>query len=409
MTKLFSTHPPIEERIKRLREYDRARRYPLRLDLGTRNCGGAAERRLGGADAGRSLRRPGPRALVVRAGAARARAYEARPPAASVSRQVHPAARRGAAGAVRPAGGTRARPVRGLGNDARAVARERPRAPSVGTSPRSTACSCGSRPRATTSSRSRRSSVDACARLEQTCPGDSPRDSPRDSLSDCPLYVSEWFAPRAAAELLYWREIAADYEHADVIRVVLARAARSARLTTHFDLDFPRAPQRGPYWCHKHKRECRPVDRAEHFLRRYALDTLARDQGVRPRPGAGAGSDRVPRRRSRAGVGRGLRCRRHLAAVSGADRLPRAASLRVRVARISTTVASGSSVPPPSGTSRAAIARLRRRHRESLASGRRRAATRARRCSSSSTTGATSTRRSSSGRGFGSRTASAAT
>jgi hypothetical protein len=57
---------------------------------------------------------------------------------------------------------------------------------------------------------------------------------------------------------------------------VLARAARSARLTTHFDLDFPRAPQTEPYWCHKHRRDCRPVERAEHFLRRYALDTLAR-------------------------------------------------------------------------------------------------------------------------------------
>ena len=60
------------------------------------------------------------------------------------------------------------------------------------------------------------------------------------------------------------------------MRVVLARAARSARLTAHFDLDFPRTPQRGPYWRHKHRRECRPIDRAEHFLRRYALDTLAR-------------------------------------------------------------------------------------------------------------------------------------
>ena len=57
---------------------------------------------------------------------------------------------------------------------------------------------------------------------------------------------------------------------------MLARAARSARLTTHFDLDFPRTPQTEPYWCHKHKRECRPVQRADHFLRRYALDTLAR-------------------------------------------------------------------------------------------------------------------------------------
>ena len=89
-------------------------------------------------------------------------------------------------------------------------------------------------------------------------------------------YLGQWFAPRAAADLLRWRSLASEYEHADVLRVVLARAARSARLTTHFDLDFPRRPQREPYWCHKHRRTCRPVDRAEHFLRRYALDTLSR-------------------------------------------------------------------------------------------------------------------------------------
>jgi hypothetical protein len=89
-------------------------------------------------------------------------------------------------------------------------------------------------------------------------------------------YVREWYAPGAAEELSRFRALCADYEHADVLRVVLARAARSARLTTHFDLDFPDAPQRAPYWCHKHKRECRPVERAGHFLRRYTLDTLAR-------------------------------------------------------------------------------------------------------------------------------------
>jgi hypothetical protein len=89
-------------------------------------------------------------------------------------------------------------------------------------------------------------------------------------------YVAEWFAPRAAAELLFFRSLIADYEHADVMRVILTRAARSARRTTHFDLDFPKAPQRAEYWCHKHRRKCRPVERAEHFLRRYALDTLRR-------------------------------------------------------------------------------------------------------------------------------------
>jgi DNA methylase len=89
-------------------------------------------------------------------------------------------------------------------------------------------------------------------------------------------YVRTWFAPQSCDDLLRFRSLADDYESAEVLRVILARAARSARLTTHFDLDFPRAPATGPYWCHKHKRECRPIERADHFLRRYTLDTLAR-------------------------------------------------------------------------------------------------------------------------------------
>jgi hypothetical protein len=89
-------------------------------------------------------------------------------------------------------------------------------------------------------------------------------------------YVRRWFAPDSQKALLRFRSLLGEYESADVLRVVLARAARSARMTTHFDLDFPREPQVGPYWCHKHKRECRPVDHAEHFVRRYTLDTLAR-------------------------------------------------------------------------------------------------------------------------------------
>jgi DNA modification methylase len=89
-------------------------------------------------------------------------------------------------------------------------------------------------------------------------------------------YVRKWFAPQTRTDLLRFRSLAAEYEHADLLRVVLARAARSARLTSHFDLDFPREPQVGPYWCHKHKRECKPIEHADHFVRRYTLDTLAR-------------------------------------------------------------------------------------------------------------------------------------
>lgn len=89
-------------------------------------------------------------------------------------------------------------------------------------------------------------------------------------------YVRQWYAPLAAAQLLHFRSLLGEYEHADVFRVVLARAARSARLTTHFDLDFPKTPQRQPYWCHKHRRTCRPVEEADKFIARYLLDTLDR-------------------------------------------------------------------------------------------------------------------------------------
>jgi hypothetical protein len=106
-------------------------------------------------------------------------------------------------------------------------------------------------------------------------------------------YATEWFAPAAAAQLLHFRSLLAEYEHADVFRVVLARAARSARLTTHFDLDFPRTPQRDPYWCHKHRRECVPVQEAQKFLARYLLDTLERVKGFQKVRARGAAAEIV--------------------------------------------------------------------------------------------------------------------
>src|SRR5262249_24242990 len=89
-------------------------------------------------------------------------------------------------------------------------------------------------------------------------------------------YVRRWYEPRAAAELLGFRELIPEYRHGDVLRVILSRAARSARRAAPFDLEAPKEPQRGEYWCHKHRRACRPVDSASRLLRRYTLDTLAR-------------------------------------------------------------------------------------------------------------------------------------
>src|SRR6188768_806930 len=91
-------------------------------------------------------------------------------------------------------------------------------------------------------------------------------------------WLRRWYAPEALGELLAYRRAALRLEppYDDVARVVLSRAARSARLTTHFDLDFPREPVTGPYQCRKHKRECRPVTAARKFLARYTTDTARR-------------------------------------------------------------------------------------------------------------------------------------
>ncbi len=91
-------------------------------------------------------------------------------------------------------------------------------------------------------------------------------------------YLRQWFAPQALRELLtyrHWLE-KGDYEYKDLLRVILSRSARSARLTTHFDLDFPKKPQTEPYYCYKHSRICQPTTEAFKFLHRYSLDTLRR-------------------------------------------------------------------------------------------------------------------------------------
>jgi hypothetical protein len=108
---------------------------------------------------------------------------------------------------------------------------------------------------------------DACARLAGFDGEEQGEATP---------YLTAWYAPAALAELLFWRGLIGDYEHGDVLRVVLSRAARSARRAPHFDLEAPREPQLDEYWCHKHRRVCRPVAEARRFLRRYAEDTVAR-------------------------------------------------------------------------------------------------------------------------------------
>lgn len=91
-------------------------------------------------------------------------------------------------------------------------------------------------------------------------------------------YLLTWYAPRALQELLTYRHFIedGDFQYKDILRVILSRSARSARLTPHYELDFPKQPQREPYWCYKHRRICEPTQEAFKFLERYSEDTWRR-------------------------------------------------------------------------------------------------------------------------------------
>jgi len=89
-------------------------------------------------------------------------------------------------------------------------------------------------------------------------------------------YLNQWFAPQALNELISYRNLIENYDDQEILKIILSRSARSARLTTHFDLDFPKKPQTEPYWCYKHGRDCVPTTNAFQFLKRYSLDTIRR-------------------------------------------------------------------------------------------------------------------------------------
>ena len=105
----------------------------------------------------------------------------------------------------------------------------------------------------------------------------SAREKPGRPAKSSP-FLKKWFAPRSVADLSAFRDHIDGTAYPELWRVVLSRSARSARLARHDDLDFPAEPVRSEYFCHKHRRVCRPVGEAEKFLRRYVRDAVQRVQ-----------------------------------------------------------------------------------------------------------------------------------
>ena len=399
MTALFSTHPPLEERIARLREYDRNRGLHSARRLGP--CARAAERPV------RWRRR---RMLSTRTSTSSSRGPSATCPSAS-GRSTSTGSTRTSASSSRsssrccspatcpPAAACSTRsPARGRRSSSRSsAATTRP----ASTSPPSTACSM----------RVKTARYNEFVARERDPRRAVPRLRARRSECQAPDdgYIGRWFAPQAAAELLAFRSLidglrarrrpahrarargalgAAD----DALRPRLpARAAARAVLVLQAQARVP--PGRA-------RRALPPPLRARH---------ARADQGVRARPRA-----RRRRRPSSTATRASSTCGGPFDAVVTSPPYPGlidyheqhryAYELLGLDDRRELEVGAAAA-----GTSKAALAAYSRRHRRRARQRPRRARAAARRSRSSSTTAATSTRRSSSAPGCGSRTGCAAT
>ena len=62
----------------------------------------------------------------------------------------------------------------------------------------------------------------------------------------------------------------------NIIYIILSRTIRSCRATTHCDLATLKKPQFNSYYCHKHKKICKPTFSSKKWFIRYANDTVSR-------------------------------------------------------------------------------------------------------------------------------------
>ncbi|WP_456465653.1 DNA methyltransferase [Desulfurobacterium sp.] len=92
-------------------------------------------------------------------------------------------------------------------------------------------------------------------------------------------FLDKWYLPsvRKEAEIIlsYIKNIL-DEKLRKTLMVILSRSIRSARATTHMDLDRLKEPQYTPYYCYKHFKICKPVFLLLPIFQRYVKDTVKR-------------------------------------------------------------------------------------------------------------------------------------
>ncbi|MHA1252802.1 MAG: DNA methyltransferase [Promethearchaeota archaeon] len=90
-------------------------------------------------------------------------------------------------------------------------------------------------------------------------------------------YLNKWFASETLKQILIYHSFIPKYTYQNILKIILSRSMRSARLTFHFELTRLKEPIYEPYVCHKHRNKiCAPAQSLIEFLERYSRDTIQR-------------------------------------------------------------------------------------------------------------------------------------
>lgn len=92
-------------------------------------------------------------------------------------------------------------------------------------------------------------------------------------------FLDKWYVNNVRNEIDYAYNLINEVKNENnkkILTIILSRTIRSCRATTHSDLATLKKPQLTTYYCHKHKKICKPIFSIKDKFSRYATDTLRR-------------------------------------------------------------------------------------------------------------------------------------
>lgn len=92
-------------------------------------------------------------------------------------------------------------------------------------------------------------------------------------------FLDKWYVNNVRNEIDYIYDLVNGVKNENnkkILTIILSRTIRSCRATTHSDLATLKKPQLTTYYCHKHRKICKPIFSIKDKFSRYALDTLRR-------------------------------------------------------------------------------------------------------------------------------------